>query len=83
MKRGWALAILVVGTACEHTAAPPAPAALSAAPQTEPQSATAVNSLPVTVDAALAARASGRKDEAEAACRQLKRNDIDCMTIRN
>jgi D-alanyl-D-alanine carboxypeptidase len=24
-----------------------------------------------------------QKDEAEAACRQLKRNDIDCMTIRN
>jgi len=24
-----------------------------------------------------------QKDEAEAACRQLKRNDIDCMTIKN
>ena len=24
-----------------------------------------------------------QKDEAEAVCRQLKRNDIDCMTIRN
>jgi D-alanyl-D-alanine carboxypeptidase len=24
-----------------------------------------------------------QKDEAEAICRQLKRNDIDCMTIKN
>ena len=24
-----------------------------------------------------------QKDEAEAVCRQLKRNDIDCMTIKN
>gem|GEM_PF-479710 len=71
MKRGWALSILVVSAACGHTAAPPAPAALSAAPQTEPQPATAVNSLPVTVDAALLARASGRKDEAEAALRSI------------
>ena len=23
------------------------------------------------------------KDEAESVCRQLKRNDIDCMTLRN
>ena len=24
-----------------------------------------------------------QKDEAEAVCKQLKRNDIDCMTIKN